>query len=98
MMPDMHTKSGFMLGLGETLDEVTDVLNDLCNAGCDSVTIGQYLRPSRKNLPVVEYISPEIFEKLRNRALDMGFKHVASSPLVRSSLDAEEMFTGVNSL
>lgn len=97
MMPDMHTKSGFMLGLGETLDEVTDVLNDLCNARCDSVTMGQYLRPSKKNLPVVEYISPEIFERLRNRALDMGFKHVASSPLVRSSLDAEEIFTKVTS-
>jgi lipoic acid synthetase len=91
-MPDMHTKSGLMLGLGETLDEVTDVLNDLCYAGCDSVTMGQYLRPSRKNLPVVEYIRPEIFDRLRNRAINMGFKYVASSPLVRSSLNAEEMY------
>jgi lipoic acid synthetase len=97
-MPDMHTKSGLMLGLGETIEEVTEVLRDLCSSGCDSVTIGQYLRPSRKNLSVVEYIRPEIFDRLRNRAIDMGFKYVASSPLVRSSLDAEKMFTGVNSL
>jgi lipoic acid synthetase len=96
--PDINTKSGFMLGLGETLDEVIDVLKDLCDAGCDFVTLGQYLRPSRKNLPVVEYIRPEIFERLRNRALNMGFKYVASSPLVRSSMNAEEMFTKVNSL
>jgi lipoic acid synthetase len=98
IMPDMHTKSGLMLGLGETLDEVIDVLKDLCNAGCDAVTMGQYLRPSKKNLPVVEYIKPEIFERLRNRALEIGFTYVASSPLVRSSLHAEEMFTGVNRL
>ena len=98
IMPDMHTKSGLMLGLGETFGEVTDVLKDLKETGCDSVTIGQYLRPSRKNLPVFEYIRPEIFERLRNRALEMGFTYVASSPLVRSSLDAEEMFAGVNSL
>jgi len=90
--PDIHTKSGLMLGLGETCDEVTDVLKDLCDAGCDFVTLGQYLRPSRKNLPVVEYIRPEIFERLRNRALNMGFKYVASSPLMRSSMNAEEMY------
>jgi lipoic acid synthetase len=98
IMPDMQTKSGLMLGLGETFGEVTDVLKDLKETGCDSVTIGQYLRPSRKSLPVFEYIRPEIFERLRNRALEMGFTYVASSPLVRSSLDAEEMFAGANSL
>ena len=98
IMPDMHTKSGLMLGLGETFAEVTDVLEDLKETGCDSVTIGQYLRPSKKNLPVSDYIRPEIFERLRKSALEMGFMHVASSPLVRSSLDAGEMFTGVNSL
>ncbi|MDH5203946.1 MAG: lipoyl synthase [Nitrospirota bacterium] len=87
--PETTTKSGLMLGLGETLDEVIDVLGDLSNVNCDSVTIGQYLRPSRSNLPVVEYVKPEIFEKLRLIALCMGFKHVASSPLVRSSMDAE---------
>jgi lipoic acid synthetase len=89
---DMHTKSGLMLGLGETFEEVTEVLNDLWEGGCDSVTMGQYLRPSKKNLPVVEYIRPEIFETLRNRALNMGFKYVASSPLVRSSLNVDEMY------
>lgn len=94
--PDIKTKSGLMLGLGETLDEVTDVLKDLCDAGCDFVTLGQYLRPSRRNLPVVEYIRPEIFERLRNRALDMGFKYVASAPLVRSSMNAEEMYNNKN--
>jgi lipoic acid synthetase len=95
--PDIYTKSGLMLGLGETFDEVTDVLKDLCDAGCDFITLGQYLRPSRKNLPVVEYIRPDVFERLRNRALNMGFKYVASSPLVRSSMNAEEMFKKVNS-
>jgi len=92
----MHTKSGLMLGLGETLEEVTEVLNDLWKEGCDSVTMGQYLRPSKKNLPVVEYIRPEIFETLRNRALNMGFKYVASSPLVRSSLNVDEMYAAAD--
>lgn len=90
--PDTNTKSGVMLGLGETLNEVIDVLTELNNAGCDFVTIGQYLRPSKKNLPVVEYIKPDMFEKLRLIAIDIGFKYVASSPLVRSSMNAEEMY------
>jgi lipoic acid synthetase len=93
---DIHTKSGLMLGLGETLDEVIDVLRDLSKAGCDFVTIGQYLRPSRKNLSVVEYVRPDAFERLRLIALDMGFKFVASSPLVRSSMNAEEMYGAVS--
>jgi lipoic acid synthetase len=93
--PDIYTKSGLMLGLGETLDEVIDVLRALSNAGCDFVTIGQYLRPSRKNLSVVEYVRPDVFERLRLIALDMGFKFVASSPLVRSSMNAEEMYGAV---
>ncbi len=90
--PEINTKSGLMLGLGETLDEVINVLRDLRNAGCDIVTIGQYLRPSKLNLPVVEYIRPEMFERLRLKALSMGFKYVASGPLVRSSMNAEEMY------
>ena len=90
--PEINIKSGLMLGLGETIDEVVDVLRDLCSAGCEFVTIGQYLRPSRLNLPVVEYIRPEIFERLRLEAMDMGFKYVASAPLVRSSKNAEEMY------
>ena len=95
--PHISTKSGLMLGLGETLGEVMGVLKDLLDARCDFVTMGQYLRPSRRNLPVVEYIRPEVFERLRMIALDMGFKYVASSPLVRSSMNAEEMYTRVNS-
>ena len=84
-------KSGFMLGLGETTEEVIGLLGDLRGAGCDFVTVGQYLRPSRNNLPVVEYIAPEVFDNLRLTALDMGFKYAACGPLVRSSLNAEEM-------
>lgn len=90
--PEINIKSGLMLGLGETIDEVEDVLRDLRSAGCEFVTIGQYLRPLRLNLPVVEYIRPEIFERLRLEAIDMGFKYVASAPLVRSSKNAEEMY------
>lgn len=95
--PHINTKSGLMLGLGEILGEVMGVLKDLLDARCDFVTLGQYLRPSRRNLPVVEYIRPEVFERLRMIALDMGFKYVASSPLVRSSMNAEEMYAKVNS-
>ncbi len=86
--PDILTKSGLMLGLGETMKEVIETLTDLRLSGCDVVTIGQYLRPAKKNLPVVEYISPEIFERLRIIALEMGFRYVSSGPLVRSSMDA----------
>jgi lipoyl synthase len=96
--PDIYTKSGLMLGLGESLDEVMNALRDLRHAGCDFVTIGQYLRPSRSNLPVVEYIHPEIFEKLRIAALSLGFKYAASGPLVRSSMNAENMYNRVESL
>lgn len=94
--PHTNIKSGLMLGLGETLKEVIDVLKELNEAGCDFVTIGQYLRPSKKNLPVAEYIHPDVFERLRLIAMEMGFKYVASSPLVRSSLNAEEIFLAVN--
>lgn len=88
----IFTKSGLMLGFGEELTEVYEVLNDLRSVECDIITIGQYLRPSKANLPVVEYIKPEIFEILRIKALSMGFKYVASAPLVRSSMNAEEMY------
>jgi lipoic acid synthetase len=93
--PDIFTKSGLMLGLGETVDEVMAVLRDLRKVDCDFVTMGQYLRPTKKNLPVVEYILPEIFEDLRIKALDMGYKYAASGPLVRSSMNAEEMYEHV---
>lgn len=92
--PHITTKSGLMLGLGETFNEVISALNDLRSVGCDSVTIGQYLRPSRKNLPVREYVKPEMFSVYKEIALSKGFKYVASSPLVRSSMNAEEIYSG----
>jgi lipoyl synthase len=89
--PHVFTKSGLMVGLGETFDEVAETMRDIYDAGCDLLTIGQYLRPTRHNLPVVEYIPPRVFEKYRDMALQMGFKAVASFPLARSSMNAEEM-------
>ena len=93
--PGIHTKSGIILGFGEKRHEVVDSLTDLRNAGCNIITIGQYLRPSKRNVPVVEYVRPEMFRKLRTIALEMGFLHVASGPLVRSSMNAEEMYQGI---
>jgi lipoic acid synthetase len=90
--PEIFIKSGFMLGLGETREEVTGLLRELRESGCDFVTIGQYLRPTRNNLPVVEYVNPAVFEELRLIALGMGFKYAASGPLVRSSMNAGEMY------
>jgi len=94
MSPALSVKSGFMLGLGETMDEVVRLLADLRGSNCDFLTIGQYLRPTKKNLPVVKYILPKAFDELKETALSMGFRHVASGPLVRSSMNAEEMFNG----
>lgn len=91
--PAIPTKSGFMLGLGEDREEVLELLKELRQAGCDVITIGQYLRPTRNNLPVVEYLHPEVFAYLRTKALGMGFTYVASGPLVRSSMNAAEMYT-----
>lgn len=82
------TKSGIMLGLGEGMDEVRTVLQDLRLAGCEILTIGQYLQPSLNHLPVERYYRPEEFEQLRTEALDLGFHHVVSGPLVRSSYHA----------
>lgn len=92
LYPDIKTKSGIMLGLGEEEHEVLSVMNDLREAGCDFLTIGQYLRPRRTNIPVFEYIRQEVFEDYRVKGLEMGFKAVASSPLTRSSMNAGEMF------
>ena len=92
LYPDIKIKSGIMVGLGETEPEVLSVLEDIRKTGCDFLTIGQYLRPRRKNIPVVEYIRPEIFKRYRIKGLEMGFKAVASSPLTRSSMNAGEMF------
>lgn len=84
-----RTKSGMMLGLGETEDEVIESLNDLLEAKVDIVTLGQYLQPTPKHLPVQEFITPEQFEKYKEIGLEMGFKYVESGPLVRSSYHAE---------
>ncbi len=86
------TKSGLMLGLGETKSEVEEVMCGLHSVSCDILTLGQYLQPSEEHLPVVEYISPEQFQQYRMIASNYGFKAVASSPLVRSSYNAEEIF------
>ncbi|CAM3858202.1 lipoyl synthase [Flavobacterium cucumis] len=85
-----RTKSGIMLGLGETEEEVIQVLHDLADAKVDIVTIGQYLQPSKKHLPVKEYITPEQFAKYEQIGKDLGFRHVESGALVRSSYHAEK--------
>ena len=86
----IHTKSGIMLGLGETGEELTQALQDLREARCDILTLGQYLQPTLKHLPVVEYVRPERFQELGELARGMGFLHVASGPMVRSSYHADE--------
>ena len=84
------TKSGLMVGLGEEWDEVEDTIEAIRSSGTDVLTIGQYLRPSPEHLPVVRYYTPEEFDRLRDIALGMGYDHVESGPLVRSSYHAEE--------
>jgi lipoic acid synthetase len=86
----IHTKSGLMLGLGETAGELTVALADLRRAGCDILTLGQYLQPTLKHLPVVEFVPPEKFAEYQQLAAGMGFVHVASGPMVRSSYHADE--------
>ncbi len=93
--PAILTKSGIMVGLGEQESEVVAVLQDLRGAGCDLLTIGQYLSPSRNHHPVVEYIHPDQFAKYKQLALEMGFRHVASGPLVRSSYHASDAIKGI---
>ena len=90
--PEIKTKSGIMVGLGETFEEVLAVMQDIRNAGCDFLTVGQYLQPRRTNIPVVEYIRPEVFDQYKEKALAMGFGAVASSPLTRSSMNAGDLF------
>jgi len=89
MQPLVLTKSGIMVGLGETFDEVVEVMHDLVNIGVDIMTIGQYLQPSKKHLPVERYYTPEEFDKLQALGKEMGFKWVESGPLVRSSYRAD---------
>jgi lipoic acid synthetase len=87
--PQALTKSGAMLGLGETSTEVEQLLKDLRSADVDATTLGQYLQPTRRNLPVQEYVSPARFDALREFGLALGFKHVFSGPFVRSSYMAD---------
>ena len=88
--PDIPTKSGLMVGLGEEFDEVVDTLRDLASVGCQIVTIGQYLRPSLANLPMSRYYAPSEFAELKRLGLEMGIGHIESGPLVRSSYHAHE--------
>jgi lipoic acid synthetase len=88
-----RTKSGIMLGLGETEEEVLQTMQDLRNVGLNIVTIGQYLQPSKKHLPVKEFITPEQFKKYETIGLEMGFRHVESGALVRSSYKAQKHLT-----
>ena len=88
--PEIATKSGLMLGHGETKAEIIQALRDLRQVGCDRLTLGQYLQPSLEHLPVQRYWTPEEFEQLGNQAKSMGFTQVRSGPLVRSSYHAGE--------
>ncbi len=90
LSPATPVKSGLMLGLGETEAEVLEVMRDLREHRVDILTLGQYLRPSPKHLPIVRYVAPEEFRMLRNAGLDLGFSHVEAGPLVRSSYHADE--------
>lgn len=91
----IKTKSGLMLGLGESATEIRSTLDDLVNVGCRILTIGQYLRPSKAHLPVKRFVPPEEFEQWRQIAKEMGFSQVASGPFVRSSYHAKELYQAV---
>ncbi len=88
-------KSGFMLGLGEKSQEIYETIKNIYNSGCDILTMGQYLQPSKKNLPVIRYIPPKEFKFWENIALDTGFLSVVSGPFVRSSYNAEEIYNKI---
>ena len=89
--PEIRTKSGLMLGLGETIEELFEALADLRSIDCDLLTLGQYLQPSTRHLPVVRYLAPAEFDELGRQARGLGFADVASGPFVRSSYHADEM-------
>ena len=93
--PRIHTKSGFMLGLGETHEEILELMQDLREVGCEFLTIGQYLQPRSDRLPVERYILPEEFEEYQKIGMKMGFKAVASGPFVRSSFHASQLFENI---
>lgn len=86
----MHTKSGIMLGLGETKEEIIETIDDLAGVGCDILTMGQYLQPTPKHAKVQEFVHPDVFAELKEVALQKGFRYVESGPLVRSSYHAEK--------
>jgi lipoic acid synthetase len=94
--PGMVTKSGLMVGLGESMTELIDVFRDLAERKVDILTVGQYLRPSRDHLPIARFYTPDEFEYLKNEAQRLGFRHVESGPLVRSSYHAHEQADSVN--
>jgi lipoic acid synthetase len=87
---EARTKSGLIVGMGETVDEVREVMRDLRSVGCDILTIGQYLQPTKQHLPVARFYHPEEFAALKAEGLALGFSHVESGPLVRSSYHAEK--------
>jgi lipoic acid synthetase len=95
--PKIYTKSGLMLGLGETKDEVVQTLRDLRAIGVDAVTIGQYLRPTMRHLPVAEYVHPDVFKEYEAIGEEIGFVFVASGPFIRSSYNAIDFFKKVMS-
>lgn len=95
--PKMITKSGMMLGLGESKDEVLQSMQDLVDHGCDLLTLGQYLQPSQAHLPVVEFIHPDQFDEYKTLGEKMGFKAVFAGPFVRSSYLADELIEGLSS-
>ena len=92
---NMITKSGFMVGLGETYDQITELLLDLKKVGIDIITIGQYLQPTKNHTKVKKYYTPNEFAELSRQAKQMGFTHIESGPLVRSSYHAEEAFNHI---
>jgi lipoic acid synthetase len=95
LFPDVPTKSGVMLGLGETLEEVAEVMRDLRTHGCEMLTLGQYLQPSLHHLPVSRFVTPAEFDQLGALGTELGFAHVASGPMVRSSYHADQQAAGV---
>ena len=96
--PECVTKSGMMVGLGETFEEIIDTMKDLRRVNCDLMTIGQYLRPSVKHSPISKWYTPQEFEELKDEGENLGFKHIASGPLVRSSYHADEQHTAATLL
>lgn len=89
--PEIYTKSGFMLGLGETIEEIIELLEDLNAINCDIITVGQYIQPTKSNIEVKKYLEPEEFKKIEEHARKIGVKHIFASPLARSSYKAKEI-------